>query len=143
MAHSYIPDNKKGLVLGGGGGKVVIVSEIGGLHLTPVLRNDFSIGISGGGDDDDTGIYVKEEEVEVVAVLSVKGRLRSSIDITLSVEMDFVLLLVHFTWFFFRPLPGGIPVIARVVMLGVVPDETYHSKKVGSSFLVSAIVNRF
>ena len=69
MAHSYIPDNKKGLVLGGGGGKVVIVSEIGGLHLTPVLRNDFSIGISGGGDDDDTGTYVKEEEVEVVAVI--------------------------------------------------------------------------
>ena len=109
------------------------------------MRNDFSVGISGGGDDDDTGTYVKEEEVEVVAVLSVKGRLRSPIDITLSVEMDFFLLLVHFTWFFFCPLPGGIPVIARVVMLGVVPDETYHSKKVGSFLFLQQLncVGRF
>ena len=34
------------------------------------------------------------------------------------------------TWFFFRPLPGGTPLIsnANVVLLGWEAEDTYHSK---------------
>ena len=41
-------------------------------------------------------------------------------------------------WFFLRPLPDGIPLIAKVVMLGCGADDTYQSKNSWSELLSCA-----
>ena len=50
------------------------------------------------------------------------------VEITVSGEVELVFARFLGTWFFFHPLPDGMPLIANVVIFGCDAEDTYQSK---------------